>query len=285
MKKSIFIILAFTIFCLTSCNNSRQEKVSYVDENENRGLTSCNNSSQEKEYFEKFEYHNSFCYNPNGNVINFDYVFFLPSKEINPTVAKVIKNSVFKDLYFENIDFTVDNYKDVINQYIKIFVDTTFKTDDIYLIAYDNYDYYFFNADSLYFLNEEIIGKNFYTEYYTGGDQIFSYYYTYFDANTGIVYDYNNVFSDKEKVSDMIFKKLNKMNEDENIEISLFLSDSNDIADIAPQFELKPDTIVFVFNPYEVFYAGGNVYVPFAFEEIKEYMNNNTPIYKYFNKK
>ena len=163
MKKSIFIILAFTIFCLTSCNNG-----------------------QEKNYFEKFEYHNSFSYNLKDNVINFDYVFFLPSKEMNPTVAKAIKDSVFKDLYFENIDFTVDNYKDVIDQYIKIFVDTTFKTDDIYLTDFD-YEYYFFKADSLYFLNEEIIGKNFYTEYYTGGDQIFSYYYTYFDANTGIV--------------------------------------------------------------------------------------------------
>ena len=121
MKKSIFIILAFTIFCLTSCNNG-----------------------QEKNYFEKFEYHNSFSYNPKDNVINFDYVFFLPSKEMNPTVAKAIKDSVFKDLYFENIDFTVDNYKDVIDQYIKIFVDTTFKTDDIYLTDFD-YEYYFFN--------------------------------------------------------------------------------------------------------------------------------------------
>ena len=253
MKKSIFIILAFTIFCLTSCNNG-----------------------QEKNYFEKFEYHNSFSYNPNGNVINFDYVFFLPSKEMNSTVAKAIKDSVFKDLYFENIDFTVDNYKDVIDQYIKIFVDTTFKTDDIYLTDFD-YEYYFFKADSLYFLNEEIIGKNFYTEYYTGGAHgMYSYYYTYFDANTGIVYDYNNVFREKEKVLDMIIKRLNKMDEDE------FLFDSNEI----PQFELKPDTIVFFFNPYEVAsYAYGVVEVPFAFEEIKEYMNNNTPIYKYFNKK
>ena len=260
MKKSIFIILAFTIFCLTSCNNG-----------------------QEKNYFEKFEYHNSFSYNPNGNVINFDYVFFLPSKEMNPTVAKVIKESVFKDLDFENIDFTVDNYKDVIDQYIKIFVDTTFKTDDIYLTDFD-YEYYFFKADSLYFLNEYIIGKNFYTEYYTGGAHgMYSYYYTYFDANTGIVYDYNNVFSDKEKVLDMINKRLNKMDENNEISFFPFLFDSNDIA---PQFELKPDTMVFVFNPYEVAcYADGVVDVPFAFEEIKDYMNNNTPIYKYFNKK
>ncbi len=250
MKKSIFIILAFTFFCLTSCNNG-----------------------QEKNYFEKFEYHNSFSYNPKGNVINFDYVFFLPSKEMNSTVAKAIKDSVFKDLYFENIDFTVDNYKDVIDQYIKIFVDTTFKTDDIYLTDFD-YEYYFFKADSLYFLNEEIIGKNFYTEYYTGGAHgMYSYYYTYFDANTGIVYDYNNVFREKEKVLDLINKRLNKMG----------LSDSYDDT---PQFELKPDTMVFVFNPYEVAcYADGVVDVPFAFEEIKEYMNNSTPIYKYFNKK
>ena len=250
MKKSIFIILAFTIFCLTSCNNG-----------------------QEKNYFEKFEYHNSFSYNPKDNVINFDYVFFLPSKEMNSTVAKAIKDSVFKDLYFENIDFTVDNYKDVIDQYIKIFVDTTFKTDDIYLTDFD-YEYYFFKADSLYFLNEEIIGKNFYTEYYTGGAHgMYSYYYTYFDANTGIVYDYNNVFREKEKVLDLINKRLNKMG----------LSDSYDDT---PQFELKPDTMVFVFNPYEVAcYADGVVDVPFAFEEIKEYMNNSTPIYKYFNKK
>ena len=283
MKKSIFIILAFTIFCLTSCNNSRQEKVSYVDENENRGLTSCNNSSQEKEYFEKFEYHNSFCYNPNGNEINFDYVFFLPSKEMNPTVAKAIKDLVFGDLNFENIDFTVDNYKDVIDQYIKIFVDTTFKTDDIYLpdsdyeyylYEYNLHEYYIDKVDSLYFLNEDIIGKIFSKWDYFGGDHgIPSCYYTYFDANTGIVYDYNNVFSDKEKVLDMINKRLNKMG----------LFDSNDII---PQFELKPDTMVFVFNPCEVSgYADGFVEVPFAFEEIKEYMNNSTPIYKYFNKK
>ena len=245
MKKSIFIILAFTIFCLTSCNNG-----------------------QEKNYFEKFEYHNSFSYNPKDNVINFDYVFFLPSKEMNSTVAKAIKDSVFKDLYFENIDFTVDNYKDVIDQYIKIFVDTTFKTDDIYLTDFD-YEYYFFKADSLYFLNEEIIGKNFYTEYYTGGAHgMYSYYYTYFDANTGIVYDYNNVFREKEKVLDLINKRLNKMG----------ISDSYDIV---PQFELKPDTMVFVNNTYAQIWED----VPFAFEEIKEYMNNNTPIYKYFNKK
>lgn len=245
MKKSIFIILAFTIFCLTSCNNG-----------------------QEKNYFEKFEYHNSFSYNPKDNVINFDYVFFLPSKEMNSTVAKAIKDSVFKDLYFENIDFTVDNYKDVIDQYIKIFVDTTFKTDDIYLTDFD-YEYYFFKADSLYFLNEEIIGKNFYMEYYTGGAHgMYSYYYTYFDANTGIVYDYNNVFREKEKVLDMIIKRLNKMG----------LSDSYDDT---PQFELKPDTMVFVIHTYAQFWEE----VPFAFEEIKEYMNNNTPIYKYFNKK
>lgn len=250
MKKSIFIILACTFFCQTSCNNG-----------------------QEKNYFEKFEYHNSFSYNPKDNVINFDYVFFLPSKEMNSTVAKVIKNSVFEDLNFENIDFTVDNYKDVIDQYIKIYVDTTFKTDDIYLTDFD-YEYYFFKADSLYFLNEEIIGKNFYMEYYTGGAHgMYSYYYTYFDANTGIVYDYNNVFREKEKVLDMINKRLNKM--------ALF--DSNDII---PQFELKPDTMVFVFNPGEVGgYADGVVDVPFAFEEIKDYMNNSTPIYKYFNKK
>ena len=245
MKKSIFIILAFTIFCLTSCNNG-----------------------QEKNYCEKFEYHNSFSYNPKDNVINFDYVFFLPSKEMNSTVAKAIKDSVFKDLYFENIDFTVDNYKDVIDQYIKIFVDTTFKTDDIYLTDFD-YEYYFFKADSLYFLNEEIIGKNFYMEYYTGGAHgMYSYYYTYFDANTGIVYDYNNVFREKEKVLDMIIKRLNKMG----------LSDSYDDT---PQFELKPDTMVFVIHTYAQFWEE----VPFAFEEIKEYMNNNTPIYKYFNKK
>ena len=121
MKKSIFIILAFTIFCLTSCNNG-----------------------QEKNYFEKFEYHNSFSYNSKDNVINFDYVFFLPSKEMNSTVAKAIKDSVFKDLYFENIDFTVDNYKDVIDQYIKIYVDTTFKTDDIYCTEYDD-EYHLYN--------------------------------------------------------------------------------------------------------------------------------------------
>ena len=277
MKKSIFIILAFTFFCLTSCNNSSQEKVSYVDENENRGLTSCNNSSQEKEYFEKFEYHNSFSYNPCDNFIYFDYVFFLPSKEMNPTVAKAIKNSVFEDLNFENIDFTVDNYKDVIDQYIKIYVDTTFKTDDIYLLEFES-EYIFLNyecdkRDSLYFLNEDIIGKIFNNWDYFGGDHgIPSCYYTYFDANTGIVYDYNNVFREKEKVLDLINKKLNKMD----------FSDSYD----TPQFELKPDTIVFFFNPYEVAsYGEGFVEVPFAFEEIKEYMNNNTPIYKYFNKK
>lgn len=255
MKKSIFIILACTFFCQTSCNNG-----------------------QEKNYFEKFEYNNSFCYNPNGNVINFDYVFFLPSKEMNSTVAKVIKNSVFEDLNFENIDFTVDNYKDVIDQYIKIYVDTTFKTDDIYLTEFDD-EYHLYNydcdkRDSLYFLNEDIIGKYYRTADYTGGDHgMVGCYYTYFDANTGIVYDYNNVFSDKEKVLDMINKRLNKM--------ALF--DSNDII---PQFELKPDTMVFVFNPYEVAcYADGVVDVPFAFEEIKDYMNNSTPIYKYFNKK
>lgn len=277
MKKSIFIILACTFFCLTSCNNSRQEKVSYVDENENRGLTSCNNSSQEKEYFEKFEYNNSFIYNPTDNFIYFDYVFFLPSKEMNSTVAKVIKNSVFEDLNFENIDFTVDNYKDVIDQYIKIYVDTTFKTDDIYLFEFEGEDiflnYECYKRDSLYFLNEDIIGKIFDNWDYFGGDHgIPSCYYTYFDANTGIVYDYNNVFREKEKVLDLINKKLNKMG----------FSDSYD----TPQFELKPDTIVFFFNPYEVAsYAEGSVEVPFAFEEIKEYMNNNTPIYKYFNKK
>lgn len=255
MKKSIFIILACTFFCQTSCNNG-----------------------QEKNYFEKFEYNNSFCYNPNGNVINFDYVFFLPSKEMNSTVAKVIKNSVFEDLNFENIDFTVDNYKDVIDQYIKIYVDTTFKTDDIYLTEFDD-EYHLYNydcdkRDSLYFLNEDIIGKYYRTADYTGGDHgMVGCYYTYFDANTGIVYDYNNVFSDKEKVLDMINKRLNKM--------ALF--DSNDII---PQFELKPDTMVFVFNPGEVGgYADGVVDVPFAFEEIKDYMNNSTPIYKYFNKK
>ena len=255
MKKSIFIILAFTIFCLTSCNNG-----------------------QEKNYFEKFEYHNSFSYNPNGNVINFDYVFFLPSKEMNPTVAKVIKELVFKDLDFENIDFTVDNYKDVIDQYIKIYVDTTFKTDDIYLFEFEG-EYIFLNYecdkwDSLYFLNEDIIGKIFlYWDYFGGDHGMYSCYYTYFDANTGIVYDYNNVFREKEKVLDLINKRLNKMG----------LSDSYDEA---PQFELKPDTMVFVFNIGEVGnYADGVVEVPFAFEEIKEYMNNNTPIYKYFNKK
>ena len=251
--------------------------MSYVDENENRGLTSCNNSSQEKEYFEKFEYHNSFSYNPCDNFIYFDYVFFLPSKEMNSTVAKVIKNSVFGDLNFENIDFTVDNYKDVIDQYIKIYVDTTFKTDDIYCTEYDD-EYHFYNyecdkRDSLYFLNEDIIGKIFSKWDYFGGDHgIPSCYYTYFDANTGIVYDYNNVFREKEKVLDLINKKLNKMG----------FSDSYD----TPQFELKPDTIVFFFNPYEgVSYAEGGVDVPFAFEEIKDYMNNSTPIYKYFNKK
>ena len=121
-------------------------------------------------------------------------------------------------------------------------------------------------------------------EYYTGGAHgMYSYYYTYFDANTGIVYDYNNVFREKEKVVDMIIKRLNKMDENNEISFFPFLFDSNDIA---PQFELKPDTMVFVFNPYEVAcYADGVVDVPFAFEEIKEYMNNNTPIYKYFNKK
>ena len=260
MKKSIFIILAFTIFCLTSCNNS----------------------SQEKEYFEKFEYNNSFIYNPTDNFIYFDYVFFLPSKEMNPTVAKVIKNSVFEDLNFENIDFTVDNYKDVIDQYIKIYVDTTFKTDDIYLFEFEGEDiflnYECYKRDSLYFLNEDIIGKNYWTADYFGVEFVMiDYYYTYFDANTGIVYDYNNVFSDKEKVLDMINKRLNKMDEDE------FLFDS---IDIIPQFELKPDTMVFFFNTGEVAsYVSGAIDVPFAFEEIKEYMNNSTPIYKYFNKK
>ena len=259
MKKSIFIILACTFFCQTSCNNG-----------------------QEKNYFEKFEYNNSFCYIPSGNVINFDYVFFLPSKEMNSTVAKAIKDSVFKDLYFENIDFTVDNYKDVIDQYIKIFVDTTYKTYYIYSPDFEYDDFYIDKVDSLYFLNEDIIGKYYRTVDYTGGEHVMiDYYYTYFDANTGIVYDYNNVFSDKEKVSDMIIKRLNKMDEDENIEISLL--DSNDIA---PQFELKPDTMVFVFNIGEVAsYTSGAIDVPFAFEEIKEYMNNSTPIYKYFNKK
>ena len=269
MKKSIFIILAFTIFCLTSCNNSRQEKVSYVDENENSSLTSCNNSSQEKEYFEKFEYHNLFSYNPCDNVIDFDYVFFLPSKEMNSTVAKVIKNSVFIDLDFENIDFTVDNYKDVIDQYIN----TTFKTDDIYCTEFDD-EYHLYNygcekRDSLYFLNEDIIGKNFFSCDYGGSDHSWIWItYTYFDANTGIVYDYNNVFREKEKVLDLINKRLNKMG----------LSDSYDDT---PQFELKPDTMVFVIHTYAQFWEE----VPFAFEEIKEYMNNNTPIYKYFNKK
>ena len=250
MKKSIFIILAFTFFCLTSCNNG-----------------------QEKNYFEKFEYNNSFCYIPSGNVINFDYVFFLPSKEMNPTVAKVIKELVFKDLDFENIDFTVDNYKDVIDQYIKIYVDNTFKTDDIYCTEFDD-EYHLYNygcekRDSLYFLNEDIIGKNFYSCDYGGFDRSWIWItYTYFDANTGIVYDYNNVFREKEKVLDLINKRLNKMG----------LSDSYDDT---PQFELKPDTMVFVINTYAQFWEE----VPFAFEEIKEYMNNNTPIYKYFNKK
>ena len=55
---------------------------------------------------------------------------------------------------------------------------------------------------------------------------------------------------------------------------------------ISPQLELKPDTMVFVFNPYDVAcYADGIVELSFDFNRIKEYMKPSTPIYKYLSGK
>lgn len=241
-------------------------------------LVSCGNKEDKNKSFEMYEYSEILPVNSFGNNISCSYKFYLPGKSVKSKVAKAITDSVLYFLDIKGIEFNRDNFIEKMHMYLVDYVDSTFESN--FNVKEDN-DFYFDKFDSLYYVGDDIICNTFYCNSYFGG--VHDYYFvknTFFDAKNGSVYDFENIFEDKSAAFDLITEKLIDMDESGKI---VFMYDS---VFITPQIELKPDTITFIFNPYDVAsFADGIVEVPFGFIEIKECMKPSTKVYKYLSGK
>lgn len=257
MKKLSFLLLIFTALYLVSCGNKSVKNTSFL----------------------KYEYSESIPIECYGNNINYSYKFFLPGKSIDSNVAEIIKDTVLKYLEIEHLDFDNENFNEKMHLYLNNYVDSVYE-GDFYLE--EDFDYEYDIYDTLYFVGDNIICSAYYCYSFLGGAHgNFYHIKLYFDATNGSIYDFDNIFEDKQSVVDLIKDSLLAMDKAGKISFMYY-----DNMLISPQLELKPDTMVFVFNPYDVAcYADGIVELSFDFNRIKEYMKPSTPIYKYLSGK
>lgn len=126
-------------------------------------------------------------------------------------------------------------------------------------------------------------------EDYGGLHPVASNYYFNFDLKTqkGIFLD--DIFIPEKiiKIEELALEELIRM---DSLDPNIPLTDQdfwfeNDKFYLTPNYSIKPNGIMFIYNPYEISsYARGPVEIFLSYDKIKEFLQKNIVLYKYINK-